>query len=195
MKAFWWQLFQEWAPESGCTHLLDAARLDSSTFRCCIYLFSPLILTVLEPPLGSSPFQWEVETVNIFRNIFVKVCFIHEFTFLTHLNLTDIPWFPNLIPQHFSNVTRCRRLNFMHQALQCMEAKQNGQVPAEWWPRNVSRHSTTILREKKQRKFLKLKDAVNIDKWEVHLFGEWRDHVNERWRNGVKLHMRCFGKM
>lgn len=50
----------------------------------------------------------------------------------------------------------------MGQALQCMEAKQNGQVPAEWWPRNVSRHSTTILREKKQRKFLKLKDAVKL---------------------------------
>ena len=87
----------------------------------------------------------------------------------THLNLTDIPWFPNLIPRHFSNVpgtwtfiSRCRRLNFMRQALQCMEAKQNGQVPIEWWPRNVSRHSTTILREEKQRKFLKLKDAVKL---------------------------------
>lgn len=50
----------------------------------------------------------------------------------------------------------------MRQALQCMEAKQNGQVPAEWWPRNVSRHSSRFYGKKTQRKFLKLKDVVKL---------------------------------
>ena len=108
--------------------------LDSSTFKYCSW--TPA--RILPIPMRSCYCK------HLQITMFVKVCYIHEFAIQTHVLILQIfHGFSNL-SRHWDSQTSTRstsrRLNFMREALQCMDAKQDGEVPVEWWPRNVSRH-------------------------------------------------------